>query len=124
MTSSFWLELTATAMNYQHFVDRLPELYNKWGQETVSVKSPQFIQVMEQLIGMTTPNVMQLLNFAVECMEPDEVYCEIGCFRGSTLIGSLLNQPARLCYAVDNFSEFDPEGVNQISTLAPNRETI
>jgi len=55
---------------------------------------------------------MQLLNFAVECMESDEIYCEIGTYRGSTLIGALLNHPERMAYAVDNFSEFDTFGVN------------
>jgi len=39
---------------------------------------------------------MQLLNFAVECMESDEIYCEIGTYRGSTLIGALLNHPERM----------------------------
>jgi len=31
------------------------------------------------------------------------VYCEIGTYRGSTLIGALLNHPERMAYAVDNF---------------------
>jgi len=53
-----------------------------------------------------------LLNFAVECMESDEIYCEIGTYRGSTLIGHCsLNHPERMA-AVDNFSEFDTFGVN------------
>jgi hypothetical protein len=55
---------------------------------------------------------MQLLNFAVGCMEADEVYCEIGCFHGSTLIGALLDRPEKTAYAVDNFSEFDEFGEN------------
>jgi protein O-GlcNAc transferase len=58
---------------------------------------------------MTTANVMQLLNFAVRCMEPEEVYCKVGCFQGATLIGAMLEQPGRLAYAVDNFS-FDADG--------------
>ena len=38
-------------------------------------------------------------------MEPDEAYCEIGCFQGSSLIGALLDNPGRMAYAVDNFAQ-------------------
>lgn len=97
-------------MDYRKFVQQLPDLYDQWGSDSVRPKADQFQSVLQQVEGMTTPSVTQLLNFAVQCMEPDEVYCEVGCFQGSTLIGALLNQPHRLAYAVDNFSEFDPDG--------------
>ena len=106
-------------MDYQRFIETLPDLYYDWNQESVRPKSDQFQQVLEQIKGMTTANVMQLLNFAVECMEPNEIYCEIGCFQGSTLIGSLLKHQDTMAYAVDNFSEFDPSGEN-IEKLAGN----
>ncbi len=61
---------------------------------------------------MTAPNIMQLLNFAVDCMEPGEVYCEIGCFRGASLIGALLDHTEGMACAVDDFSEFDDSGEN------------
>ena len=99
-------------MDYQKFIEQLPELYENWGQDSVHPKSNQFYQVLEKVQGMTTANVMQLLNFAVECMDPGEVYCEVGCFQGATLIGALLNHSERMAYAVDNFSEFDKFGEN------------
>ncbi|MBD2541300.1 tetratricopeptide repeat protein [Coleofasciculus sp. FACHB-SPT36] len=99
-------------MDYQKFVEQLPSLYENWGRESVVPKSKRFQQALDQVQGMTTANVMQLLNFAVECMEPDEIYCEIGCYQGSTLIGALLDHPERMAYAVDNFSEFDQSGEN------------
>lgn len=99
-------------MDYQRFIQQLPELYENWGQESVHPKSEQFQTVLEQVQGMTTANVMQLLNFAVECMEPDEVYCEVGCFQGATLIGALLNHPEQMAYAVDNYLKSDtPEQI-------------
>ncbi|MUL35554.1 tetratricopeptide repeat protein [Gloeocapsopsis dulcis] len=106
-------------MDYQKFINTLPDLYYDWEQQSVRPKSNHFQQVLEQIKGMTTANVMQLLNFAVECMEPGEVYCEIGCFQGSTLIGALLDHPEIMAYAVDNFSEFDPSGEN-IEKLTDN----
>ncbi len=99
-------------MDYQKFIEQLPNLYENWGQNSLQPKSAQFHQVLEQVRGMTTINVMQLLNFAVECIEDNEVYCEIGTYQGSTLIGALLNRPGQIGYAVDNFSEYDPEGDN------------
>jgi predicted O-linked N-acetylglucosamine transferase (SPINDLY family) len=94
-------------MDYQRFLQGLPDLYEDWGTGLVRPKSSQFQKVLDQIQGMTTAGVMQLLNWAVACMEPDELYCEIGTYRGSTLVGALLNQGDRLAYAVDNFSEFD-----------------
>jgi predicted O-linked N-acetylglucosamine transferase (SPINDLY family) len=99
-------------MDYPRFLEQLPTLYENWGQEGVCPKSNRFQNVLDQVQGMNTANVMQLLNSAVECMEAEEVYCEIGCFQGGSLIGALLEHPDRMAYAVDNFSEFDPWGNN------------
>ncbi|MGA7934899.1 MAG: hypothetical protein WCA35_15240, partial [Kovacikia sp.] len=65
-------------MDYRNFVAQLPSLYNHWGQEGVAPKSGQFQAALNRITGMTTANVTQLLNFAVECLEPGEVYCEVG----------------------------------------------
>ncbi len=106
-------------MDYQKFIHHLPNLYNNWGEESVSPKSDRFQPVLRQVRGMTTMNVLQLLNWAVECMEAGEVYCEIGCFQGATLIGALLDRTETVAYAVDNFSEFDIDGKN-LEQLAQN----
>jgi predicted O-methyltransferase YrrM len=99
-------------MDYQKFIDTLPALYEDWMHESVRPKSNDFQEILEKVQGMTKPAVMQMLNWAVECMEPDELYCEIGCYLGSTLIGAMQYHPDKIAYAVDNFSEFDPEGEN------------
>jgi protein O-GlcNAc transferase len=108
-------------MDYQRFVHQLSAHFDDWGQDTVHPKDGKFQQALNQIQGMTTANVMQVLNFAVECLEADELYCEIGTYRGSTLIGALLDQGDRAAYAVDNFSEFDPEG-NCLEALFSNLE--
>lgn len=99
-------------MDYQTFIDRLPSLYENWGQDSVAPKSDRFDQVLKEVSGMTTANVMQLLNFAVECMKKNEIYCEIGTYQGLTLIGALLDRQNTMAYTVDNFSEYDPYGEN------------
>lgn len=100
-------------MDYQRFIEQLPGLYDNWGLPSVQPKSRQFRDMFCQVQGMTTPNITQLLNFALACMEADEVYCEVGCFQGATLVGALLNHPERVAYAIDNFSEFDILQENQ-----------
>jgi protein O-GlcNAc transferase len=97
-------------MDDQRFFEQLPSLYENWEQDLAFPKSDRFQQILNQVTGMTTANVMQLLNFAVECLEPNEVYCEVGCFQGGSLIAALLQHPEQMAYAVDNFSEFDTFG--------------
>lgn len=99
-------------MDFQQFIEQLPNYYNNWTLPSVHPKSPQFGQILEQVEGMTTANIMQLLNFAVDCMEPGEVYCEIGCLRGASLIGALLDRSDCMAYVIDNFSQFDDLGQN------------
>ncbi|MGK7894089.1 MAG: hypothetical protein AB4372_10800, partial [Xenococcus sp. (in: cyanobacteria)] len=60
---------------------------------------------------------MQLLNHAVECTEPDEIYCEIGTTQGLTLIGALSGHTETMAYAVNNFSNFDSTGELQQELL-------
>ncbi|MBW4638132.1 MAG: tetratricopeptide repeat protein [Gloeocapsa sp. UFS-A4-WI-NPMV-4B04] len=56
---------------------------------------------------MTTANVMQLLNFAVKCMEHNEIYCEVGSFQTATSIAALLDHPDKIAYVVEKFDESD-----------------
>jgi len=101
-------------VDYLHFAAELPGLYENWAQLSVQPKSRRFHVVLERIYGMTTINVLQLLNFAVSCLEEGEAYAEVGCFRGATLVGALLGHPTRRALAVDNFSEFDPHGDNHV----------
>ena len=100
-------------MDYKKFLEHLPNLYDNWGQDSVEPKSARFGKVLDQVHGLTNTNVMQLLNFAVACMEPNEIYCEVGTLQGATLIGAMLDRPHCMAYAIDNFSQFDVLGINQ-----------
>ena len=97
-------------MNYQGFIEQLPNFYDNWSEDSVHPISKQFEPIIKQVKGITSSHVMQLLNFAVSCLEPNEVYCEIGCFQGRSSIGALLGHPEQIAYAVDNFSELDAFG--------------
>lgn len=104
-------------MDYQRFCAQLPDFFENWGLESVIPQNQAFAEVLKQVRGMTTASILQVLNLAVECLEAGEVYCEIGCLQGASLIGALLNHPEAIAYAVDNFSEADPfeENLNLLS---------
>lgn len=102
-------------MNYQRFIDLLPNLYDNWGQDSVCPKSNQFQQVIDQVKGETTANELQLINLAVKCMEPDEIYCEVGYSSVATLIGALLNNSEKLAYTAIDFSKFEGEVFEKFS---------
>jgi len=99
-------------MDYRKFAQQLPSLYENWGEDSVRPKSSRFGEVKQEVKGMTTVRVMQLLNLAVECMEASEIYCEIGTYQGASLIGAMIDRPKSNAYAVDNFSQFNPKGKN------------
>ncbi|NJL92054.1 MAG: tetratricopeptide repeat protein [Coleofasciculaceae cyanobacterium SM2_1_6] len=97
-------------MDYQKFIQELPNFYHAWGEETIEPKSTRFAEVLTTIGRVTTANIMQLLNFAVSCLDTTEIYCEIGTNQGATLIGALLNNLDKVAYAIDDFaSHDDPE---------------
>lgn len=100
-------------MDYQKFIQELPTLYENWGQKSIHPKSEHFQEILDRVRGSTTTNIMQLLNFAVECMETDEIYGQIGCLPVEIAIAALLDRPDRMACVVGNFSQFDPSGETQ-----------
>jgi hypothetical protein len=85
-------------MDHQRFAQHLPALYEGWGRPSARPRSGQFETVLARVRGMTSPGVLELLNFAVGCLEGEEAYAEVGCFQGATLVDLLRRgrQPALL----------------------------
>ncbi|MEB3337853.1 MAG: tetratricopeptide repeat protein [Leptolyngbyaceae bacterium] len=106
-------------MKIQQFFEQLSEQYVDWGTVSIQPKSKQFQEILEQFEGETTAAILQLLNWAVACLEPGELYCEVGCGQGSNLIGALLDHPDAIAYAIDHFSASDPDGTS-LETLETN----
>src|SRR5438552_2391345 len=99
-------------MDLQRFATELPQHYLEWGTVQVRPRVPTFNGLLAQVPGLTSPSVLQLLNFAVECLDSGEAYLEVGSFHGSTLLGALSRHPGCRAIAVDNFTLFDPSGTN------------
>lgn len=89
-------------MDIKRFIAGIPDQFYAWGAMNGYPRDPlRYIEVLDDVQGMTTPSTMHLLNFACQCMEGDEVYLEVGTWRGATFIGALLGNNVR-GYAVDN----------------------
>src|SRR5208282_5919752 len=60
-----------------------------------------------EIPGMATENKLRLLNCAVAAIDADEVYVEVGCYKGASLVGAAASNPHARIFACDNFSQFD-----------------
>ena len=56
---------------------------------------------------MATENKLRLLNCAVASLDRGEVYVEVGCYKGASLVGAAACNPNARIFACDNFSQFD-----------------
>jgi hypothetical protein len=115
--SAFFFIRKCLTMNIHAWADTLEPAYYKWGTINAYPKVPlPYIEVLEQVQGMTTPSTMHLLNLAVQQLGPGECYLEVGTWRGATLIGALLNTNAK-GYAIDDDSMDDHDEDEQHSEL-------
>ena len=63
--------------------------------------------ILDEIPGMATENKLRLLNSAVASLDDGEVYVEVGCYKGASLVGAATSNPHARIVACDNFSQFD-----------------
>ena len=63
--------------------------------------------ILGEIPGMATENKLRLLNCAVASLDAGEVYVEVGCYKGASLVGAAASNPDARIFACDNFSQFD-----------------
>src|SRR5690242_18439160 len=97
-------------MDLEAFLARCRSSWPEWGTRAIaSSRSPSdryLTDIADSLEGMTSENKLTLLNHAVACLEKDEAYVEIGCWKGKSLVGALRGNESKPAFACDNFSEF------------------
>jgi len=79
-------------------------------QTRITIGGPidrRFETILKTVPAMATENKLALLNRAVARLQSDEVYVEIGCWHGATLIAAALGNPDKTAYGCDNFSQFE-----------------
>ncbi|HEV2169548.1 MAG TPA: class I SAM-dependent methyltransferase [Candidatus Binatus sp.] len=64
-------------------------------------------RILDEIPGMATENKLRLLNCAVAALDADEVYVEVGSYKGASLVGAATGNPRSRIFACDNFSQFD-----------------
>jgi len=55
---------------------------------------------------MATENKLMTLNFAASLLGPNEVYLEVGSWKGLSIIGAMMGNYDQHFYAIDDFSQF------------------
>ena len=65
--------------------------------------------ILEEIPGMATENKLRLLNCAVASLDAgrNEVYVEVGSYKGASLVGAATANPRARIFACDNFTQFD-----------------
>lgn len=63
------------------------------------------------VMGMLSVRKQRLINLAFSLLPHGECYIEVGTFRGKSLLSAMLGNPYRPVYAIDNFSEFERNGL-------------
>src|ERR687884_1091618 len=87
----------------ESFLRELPELFDGF-PDAETPRDERFAAVLEEVPGLARPNNLALLNLAARRVAPGETYVEVGAFRGSSLIGALLDNDGVEFVAVDDFS--------------------
>lgn len=70
------------------------------------------LDLCPDLVGMLSIRKQKLINLAFSFLPPGECYIEVGTFRGKSLLSAMIDNPYRRVYAIDNFSEFERNGLD------------
>lgn len=82
-----------------------PKLRNELESALAGEKDDCFSEIFKSLHCMSAPRVYAVINAIVSCMDAGEMYIEVGCYQGGSLIAALLDNQAQ-AIGVDNYSEF------------------
>ncbi|HKN01393.1 MAG TPA: class I SAM-dependent methyltransferase [Candidatus Binataceae bacterium] len=99
-------------MHFDRFIERCRTEWPEFGNPAQLAKSRlpanrDLADVLNNVPGMATENKLKLLNLAVASLAENEVYVEVGCYKGASLVGAAAGNPWQRLFACDNFSQFD-----------------
>ena len=99
-------------MNFDAFLERCRAQWPEFADPRRLARSTHPVDrslshILAEIPGMATENKLRLLNCAVASLEPGEVYVEVGCYKGASLVGAAAANPQAQIFACDNFSQFD-----------------
>jgi hypothetical protein len=99
-------------MHFDAFVSRCRQLWPEFSDPGRLAHSRHptdrsLSRILKNVPGMATENKLALLNAAVAALSENEVYVEVGCYKGASLVGAATGNPGVRMFACDNFSQFD-----------------
>jgi predicted O-linked N-acetylglucosamine transferase (SPINDLY family) len=93
-------------MELSNFIDKIHQFYSN---SHLTLRE-DFPRIMAEIDSHTPGHIMQLLNLAVNCLEEDEIFCQVGYADTGSIIGALWHNPEAIAYIIDNLSNSeDPE---------------
>ncbi|MGH7813528.1 MAG: class I SAM-dependent methyltransferase [Candidatus Binataceae bacterium] len=108
-----------------HFDDFLARCRREWPEfdeparlaRSTHPADRSLANILKEIPAMATENKLMLLNCAASALEPDEVYVEVGCYKGASLVGAAAGNPRARIFACDNFSQFEGAAEDLLATL-------
>jgi protein O-GlcNAc transferase len=99
-------------MNFDAFLERCRAQWQEFADARRLARSTHpadrsLSHILDEIPGMATENKLRLLNCAVASLDAGEVYVEVGCYKGASLVGAATANPHARIFACDNFSQFD-----------------
>jgi hypothetical protein len=99
-------------MHFDAFVSRCRQLWPEFSDPSRLARSRHpsdrsLSHILKEVPGMATENKLALLNAAVAALAENEVYVEVGCYKGASLVGAAAGNPRVRIFACDNFSQFE-----------------
>lgn len=99
-------------MHFDAFLDRCRAQWPEFSDARRLARSTHpadrsLAHILAEIPAMATENKLRLLNCAVASLDADEIYVEVGCYKGASLVGAATGNPRARIFACDNFSQFD-----------------
>ena len=91
-------------MDLVRFERELPGLYDNL-QDSLHPKNRKLKNLCREVDGMATENKLMTLNFAASLLGPNEVYLEVGSWKGLSIIAAMMGNYDQHFYAIDDFSQ-------------------
>lgn len=110
-------------MRLDEFHALLPRAFHAWGTPDARPVHGRFAELARSLRCLSAAGTLRLLDLAVGLLEPGEIHCEVGSYRGCTLAGALTGNPHARALALEDFSLFDPDGAGR-AELERNLERL
>lgn len=106
-------------MDTQNFLAELDSVF-PGDPQTTDPSDPAWKELASSIAGFTSPNELAVLNLAARLLPADEVYLEVGTFKGRSLCGAVQGAEGTTFYAIENYLEFGMLGREAREELTSN----